>query len=81
MGDSLDWKPGISAGEIMERVSSRINPGSIILFHNDTPYTAKILPQIIDTLKSSGYELVPVSELIIKEDFFINHDGRQKKKE
>lgn len=79
--DSLDWKPGISAGEILDRVSSKINPGSIILFHNDTPNTAKILPQIIDTLKNSGYKLVPVSELIYKENYYMDFDGRQKKKE
>ena len=79
--DSLDWKPGISTGEILSRVSSKLNPGSIILFHNDTPHTAAILPEIIDTIVLSGYRLVPVSELIIRDNFYIDFDGRQKKKE
>lgn len=79
--DSLDWKPGIGIEEIKSRVSSKLNPGSIILFHNDTPHTAAILPDIIDTIKTSGYELVPVSQIIIRENYFIDFDGRQKKKE
>jgi len=77
--DSLDWKPGISEEAIMERIRSRIVPGSIILFHNDTPHTAKLLPGIISELKNSGYNLVPVSQLIMRENYYIDHDGCQKK--
>ncbi len=78
--DSLDWKPDIGINEIKSRVSDKIVPGSIILFHNDTQHTAAILPEIIDTIKNSGYTLVPVSELILRNDFYIDFDGRQKKK-
>ncbi len=77
--DSLDWKPGISEENIMERIRSRIVPGSIILFHNDTPHTAKLLPGIISELKNSGYNLVPVSQLILRDNYYIDHDGCQKK--
>jgi polysaccharide deacetylase family sporulation protein PdaB len=77
--DSLDWRPGISEAEILQRIRNKITPGSIILFHNDTPHTAKLLPKIIAELKAEGYKLVPVSELILKEDFYIDHEGRQKK--
>ncbi len=76
--DSLDWKPGISKEVIMSRIDKRIKPGSIILFHNDTPYTAQILPNIIKKLKKEDYKLVPVSELIIKENYRIDLDGKQK---
>lgn len=76
--DSLDWKPGISKGEIMQRIKMKIKPGSIILFHNDTPLTAKILPEIISELKEKGYEFIPVSELIIKDNYYIDEEGCQK---
>ncbi len=76
--DSLDWKPGISKDEILQRVKSKTGPGSIILFHNDTPHTAQLLPGIIVELQSEGYLFVPVSELIIREDYYMDHEGRQK---
>jgi len=75
--DSLDWKPGINKEEIMSRITKKIQPGSIILFHNDTPQTAKILPEIINTLKGQGYSFEPVSSLIMRENYSIDHEGRQ----
>ncbi|HOJ10639.1 MAG TPA: polysaccharide deacetylase family protein [Clostridiales bacterium] len=78
--DSLDWKPGISKEEIMNRITKRIQPGSIILFHNDTPHTAKLLPTIITDLKKNGYSFLPVSELIMRENYYIDHEGVQKRK-
>lgn len=77
--DSLDWKPGISKTEILQRIRNKIVPGSIILFHNDTPYTAELLPEIIAELKAGGYKLIPASELIMRQDYYIDHEGRQKK--
>lgn len=75
--DSLDWKPGITPEQIQDRVLNRVSNGSIILFHNDTPYTAKLLPSIISALKSKGYEIVPVSSMIMRDNFEINVEGRQ----
>jgi len=51
------------------------------LFHNDTKHTANIISDIIVNLKNSGYSFVPVSELIIKEDYYIDNTGRQIKKQ
>lgn len=76
--DSLDWMPGISRDEIFNRIHSKIKPGSIILFHNDTPHTAAMLPSIISSLKQKGYGFLPVSELIIRENYTIDEEGRQK---
>lgn len=79
-GDSLDWK-GISAAEISKRVLSRVKPGSIILFHNAAKHTPEALPEILETLLSRGYKIVPVSALVIKGrynvDYTIDHTGRQ----
>lgn len=77
--DSLDWKPGITEEGILRRIENA-KSGDILLFHNDTANTAKILGRVIDILKEKGLNPVPVSELIIRENFDIRHDGRQYKK-
>lgn len=74
--DSLDWK-NLSASEITQRVTSRVKPGSIVLFHNAAPHTPAALPSIIEFLLKNGYDIVPVSQLIIKGDYTIDHTGRQ----
>ena len=77
--DSLDWKnPGSEA--IISRVTSKVLPGSIILLHNGTQDTAKVLPTLIQKLKADGYTFKPVSEFIYKENYIIDHTGRQIKK-
>jgi len=78
--DSLDWKPDITPEQIKERVLNKVDNGSIILFHNDTNHTAKILPSIIEELQDKGFEPVPVSELIMRENYEINFEGRQIRK-
>lgn len=75
--DSLDWKVGISQESIKERISNRVLEGSILLFHNDTPHTSKILGEIIDMLFEKGYKIVPISELILRDNYTIRYDGRQ----
>lgn len=77
--DSLDWKPGISEDTILERVS-KVKSGDILLFHNDTPKTEKILDRVIDEIRNKGFNPVPVSELIIRDNYEIKNDGHQIKK-
>lgn len=74
--DSLDWK-NLTAPEITQRVTNRVQPGSIVLFHNAALHTPEALPEIIETLTGKGYTLVPVTQLLIKGDFTIDHTGRQ----
>ena len=78
--DSLDWKD-LSAGEITQRVTSRVQPGSIVLFHNAALHTPEALPGILETLLRDGYTFVPISELILpgayNADYTIDHTGRQ----
>lgn len=75
-GDSLDWK-GISASDISQRVLSRVNPGSIVLFHNAAENTPAALPSIIEGLIAEGYDLLPVSEILLSGDYEIDHTGKQ----
>jgi peptidoglycan/xylan/chitin deacetylase (PgdA/CDA1 family) len=54
--------------------------GSIIIFHNGAKYTKDALEGVIVGLKDKGYQLVPVSELIYTDDYYVDSDGRQFKK-
>jgi len=74
--DSLDWK-GLSAQEIEKRVLDRVQPGSIVLFHNAAENTPQALPGIIESLLKDGYTIVPVSQILLEGDFFIDSNGRQ----
>ncbi len=74
--DSLDWKK-LTAGEIYKRVSSKVQPGSIVLFHNAGLHTPEALPSIIEYLLAEGYTIVPVSEILLTGDTYIDHAGRQ----
>jgi len=75
--DSLDWKE-FGVEPVVERVLKKVNKGSIILFHNNAKYVADFLPIILDRLTREGYAIVPVSKLILKENYYIDHTGRQK---
>jgi polysaccharide deacetylase family sporulation protein PdaB len=77
--DSLDWKE-IPAADIAKRVTEKVGPGSIVLFHNAAKHTPEALPGIIEYLIKDGYAIVPVSELILKGEFTIDHTGRQASK-
>jgi len=77
--DSLDWK-GIPAGQITRRVLDRVQPGSIVLFHNAAEHTPEALPEILDALTREGYQIVPISRLLLQGDCFIDSTGRQCKK-
>lgn len=74
--DSLDYR-GLSQDEIYNRVVKNAKSGDIILFHNDVKNTPKVLPRILESLQSKGFELVTVDELIYKDNFKINHAGTQ----
>ena len=76
--DSLDWKD-YGVDSIIKTVTEHKNlrNGSIILMHNGAKYTAEALPKVIEGLKAKGYEIVPISELIYKENYHLDVTGRQ----
>ena len=80
--DSLDWKEQGTEAEINQVLNHKhLGNGSIILFHNDAKYTPQVLGTIIKGLKDKGYEIVPISELIYKENYYMDNEGRQKIKQ
>ncbi len=78
--DSLDWKD-YDAATITDRVTSKVGPGSIVLFHNAALHTPEALPGILEYLIQEGYDIVPISQLILPgqcgTDYTIDHTGRQ----
>ena len=76
--DSLDWKEFGVDHEINQVLNHKhLGDGSIVLFHNDTKYTPDALETIIKGLKEKGYEIVPISELIHRDNYYMDHEGRQ----
>lgn len=74
--DSIDWK-GNGADIEYNRVIKKVKPGSILLFHNDAKYTPETLPRIIEYLKAQGYSFVKTSDLIYKDNYYIDSEGKQ----
>ena len=74
--DSVDWKKP-SAADIKKKVLKGVKPGSILLFHNDLENTTEALPEILQNLKSQGYKFVTVNELIYKDNYTIDANGKQ----
>ena len=78
--DSLDWRD-LSAAEITERVTGKMQPGSIVLFHNAAKHTPEALPGIIEKLLGDGYKIVPVSEILLTGEYEMDHTGKMCPKE
>lgn len=76
--DSLDWKD-YGTGSIIDTVvnNPHLGNGSIILCHNGATYIVEALDSMITQLKEKGYTFVPISELIYKENYHMDHEGRQ----
>jgi len=77
--DSLDWKE-YGVEHMFNQVTKKVRNGSIVLFHNNAKYIVQALPLILDHILEEGYSIVPISELIYKDNYYIDHTGRQKKK-
>lgn len=74
--DSLDWKE-ISAESVVDKVTRNIKNGSIVLFHNNAKYVSEYLPLVIEKLHDQGYEIVPISDLIYKDNYYMDSSGKQ----
>ena len=74
--DSLDWKE-TGVQDVIDRVLGKVQPGSIVLFHNAAKFTPEALPTIIENLLDEGYSFVPISQLIYKDNYKIDHTGKQ----
>ena len=76
--DSLDWKD-YGAQDIIKKITEneKLGNGSIILCHNGAKYITDALDTVLTVLEDKGYEFVPISQLIYKDHYHLNHEGRQ----
>ena len=74
--DSLDYTK-ISVEEIVNRVVKGTQNGSIILFHNGVENTAEALDRVLTELRKQGYSFVSVNDLIYKDNYYLDHTGKQ----
>ena len=58
-------------------MTSRVQAGSIVLFHNAAKHTPEALPGILEALLQEGYTFVPISQLILPQPYTMDHTGRQ----
>lgn len=79
--DSLDWK-NYGVNSIIDTVVNHkaLENGAIILMHNGSKYTADALQGVIDGLKKKGYVFVTIPELIMRDNYVIDHTGKQIKR-
>lgn len=73
--DSLDWKDP-SAEQITKNITGKIKNGSIILMHNGAKNTPEALPIVIEAIKSEGYEIVPISQILLKGEYYTDVQGK-----
>lgn len=74
--DSLDWKE-LGVQPVVDRVTRNISKGSIVLFHNNAKHVLEYLPIVIERLQNEGYQIVPISELIYRDNYFMDNTGKQ----
>lgn len=78
--DSLDWKSqGIDA--MVKRVTKNVQPGSIVLFHNNSDDILEALPIILEYFVKNDYEVVCVGDLLLPGPTFIDNAGTQHAKQ
>lgn len=74
--DSLDWK-NLGTEHMVRQCTKSIHPGDIVLFHNDSKYILEALPQILEYYTQAGYRIIPVSQILLKGETWIDHAGEQ----
>lgn len=77
--DTLDWK-GLSGSEMVSRVLNKLSTGDIILCHNNSDNILEGLELILNRLTAKGYKFVSVGDLIMKDNYYIDNLGIQRKK-
>ena len=76
--DTLDYN-GLTGDEMWNRINTKLSSGDIILTHNGTKNTANSLDMLLKNIKQKGFDVVPVSDLIYKDNYKIDSSGAQVK--
>jgi peptidoglycan/xylan/chitin deacetylase (PgdA/CDA1 family) len=66
--DGADWTLEATPESVYSHVVNSASNGAIVVLHFDSPTTrdstAEVLPAVIDNLRSAGYRLVTITELL-----------------
>lgn len=75
---SYDWKD-YGAQSLTETIIKNpvLNNGSIIQLHTGAKYTPEALESIILQLQGAGYELVPLTQMLITDHYYLDQRGCQ----
>ena len=74
--DSLDWKNrGVS--DLIKRATTNVQPGDIILFHNDSQYIVEALPAILQHYQAQGFQMIPAKDILLSGSTTIDVQGKQ----
>jgi len=74
--DSLDWKNrGVS--DLVKRATNNVQPGDIILFHNDSEFIVEALPAILKHYQAQGFQMIPARDILLTGETTIDVQGKQ----
>lgn len=76
--DSQDWK-NYGRNSLIREVfeSEEFRNGAIIRLNSEAKHTKDTLKELIEKTEEKGYEIVPVSEMIFRENYHMDVKGRQ----
>lgn len=74
--DSLDWK-NLGVQDLITKATRNVQPGDIVLFHNDSKYILEALPTVLKTYKEQGFTLIPVGDILLQGETTIDVQGKQ----
>jgi peptidoglycan/xylan/chitin deacetylase (PgdA/CDA1 family) len=74
--DPRDWA-GPSAATIEQRVMKELQPGSVVLLHENHPHTLEALPVLFERMTALGYKFVTINELETGHDKLLLADQRK----
>lgn len=79
--DTMDWK-NYGEQDIISQImeNENLKNGAIIRWNTNGKYTVQALEKVLEMLREKGYEMVSVSQLIYRENFYMDSSGRQFKK-
>ncbi len=74
--DSLDWK-NRGVDDLVKRATTNVQPGDIILFHNDSDYIVEALPAILSYYRAQGFDMIPAKDILLTGNTTIDVQGKQ----
>ena len=74
--DSLDWK-NRGVADLVKRATTNVQPGDIILFHNDSEFIVEALPAILKHYQAQGFDMIPAKDILLTGETTIDVQGKQ----